>query len=223
MSPALRHTDLIDNDLMLRGVRIALHGRTLLSLDARVAPGTVLTVMGPSGSGKSTLLAWLGGFLDPVFEAQGIACVGSTELTSLPPEDRRAGLLFQDPLLFPHLSVAGNLLFAIPPDVKGRAKRRALAREALDGMGLGDTMDRDPDTLSGGQRARVALARTLLSRPRILLLDEPFSKLDAARRADARRVVFGRAREAGLPVILVTHDEADADAAGGPVHRLAEE
>ena len=223
MNSLLQTVEPITDDLVLRGVRIALNGRTLLSLDARVAPGTVLTVMGPSGSGKSTLLAWLGGFLDPVFDASGQAFVGTTELTSLPPEDRRAGLLFQDPLLFPHLSVAGNLVFAIPPDVKGRARRRALAREALVGMGLEDAMDRDPDTLSGGQRARVALARTLLSRPRILLLDEPFSKLDAARRADARRVVFDRAEEAGLPVILVTHDEADAEAAGGPVHRLAAE
>lgn len=210
------------NPLVLHDVRIALGARPLLTLDAAVRPGEVLTVMGPSGSGKSTLLAWLGGFLDPVFTASGRACVGDVELTALPAEERRAGLLFQDPLLFPHMSVGGNLLFAIPPAVKGRGRRRSLARAALERMGLPDAFDRDPDTLSGGQKARVALARTLLSEPRLLLLDEPFSKLDAERREDARRVVFDTAREAGLPVILVTHDEADATAAGGVVHRLTD-
>ena len=208
--------------LHLHDVRIALGPRPLVALDATVEPGEVLTVMGPSGSGKSTLLAWLGGFLDPVFTASGTACVGAVELTALPAEQRRAGLLFQDPLLFPHMSVGGNLLFAIPPDVKGRGRRRSMARAALEDVGLGGAFERDPDTLSGGQKARVALARTLLSGPRLLLLDEPFSKLDAERRADARRLVFDTARRAGLPVILVTHDQADAAAAGGPVHRLTD-
>ena len=214
--------DAPDGALVLSDVRIALGDRSLLALEATVGPGEVLTVMGPSGSGKSTLLAWLGGFLDPVFEARGRACIGDVELTALPAEERHAGLLFQDPLLFPHMSVCGNLLFAIPPDVKGKVRRRALAEEALGRMGLGETIDRDPETLSGGQKARVALVRTLLSEPRLLLLDEPFSKLDAPRRADARAIVFDTARAARLPVILVTHDEADAEAAGGEVHRLSD-
>ena len=208
--------------LTLRDVRISLDGRPLIALSATVLPGEVLTVMGPSGSGKSTLLAWLGGFLDPVFSASGSARVGDIELTELPAEDRRAGLLFQDPLLFPHMSVAGNLLFAIPPGVRGRDQRRQRAMDALRPLGLADAIDRDPDTLSGGQKARVALARTLLSEPRLLLLDEPFSKLDAERRADARATVFETARSAGLPVVLVTHDQADAEAAGGDVHRVGE-
>jgi putative thiamine transport system ATP-binding protein len=87
-------------------------------------------------------------------------------------------------------------------------------------MNLADFADRDPATLSGGQKGRVALARVLVSRPRLLLLDEPFSKLDMELRAQMRTLVFERARTAGLPVILVTHDEADAEAAGGPVHRI---
>ena len=219
--PAIRPA--MTDALALHDVCIALGPRTLLALDAHVSPGEVLTVMGPSGSGKSTMLAWLGGFLDPAFTATGMACVGAVELTALPAEERRAGLLFQDPLLFPHMSVGGNLLFAIPPAVKGRGRRRAMARAALEDVGLGDAFERDPDTLSGGQRARVALARTLLSEPRLLLLDEPFSKLDAARRDEARTLVFDTAKRAGLPVILVTHDEADAVAAGGAVHRLVDE
>ena len=178
--------------------------------------------MGPSGSGKSSLLAYIGGFLDPMFRATGKVFVGGVELTALPAEERHAGILFQDPLLFPHMSVAGNLLFAIQPQVRGKDKRLALAEAMLKGVGLEGAGDRDPATLSGGQKARVALARVLLSSPRALLLDEPFSKLDQGLRQQMRELVFTKAQDAGLPVILVTHDEADAIAAGGPVIRIGE-
>ena len=209
-----------DKGLFLDTVSIALNGRILLAVTHAVAPGEVLTIMGPSGSGKSTLLAYIGGFLDPAFQASGRVFSGGIDLTSLPAEERHAGILFQDPLLFPHMSVAGNLVFAIPPDVKGKAARLARADTALAGVGLDGMGNRDPDTLSGGQKARVALARVLLSSPRALLLDEPFSKLDQDLRRQMRELVFARARDAGLPVILVTHDEADAEAALGPVIRI---
>lgn len=203
--------------LTLENVRIALGGTPLLALSARVAPGEVLTVMGPSGSGKSTLLAWISGFLDPAFEATGRVLSGDDDITALAPEARHAGILFQDPLLFPHMSVEQNLLFAIPASVSGRAARRKQAEAALARTGLEGFGSRDPDTLSGGQKARVALARVLLSGPRMLLLDEPFSKLDAGLREQMRDLVFSTARASGLPVILVTHDVADAEAAGGAV------
>jgi putative thiamine transport system ATP-binding protein len=206
--------------LFLDHVRIALDGRELLDIDAHVAPGEVLTVMGPSGSGKSSLLAYVGGFLDPAFEASGRVRVGDVDLTALAPEDRHAGILFQDPLLFPHMSVAGNLVFALPQGSGSRAQRRQKAELMLAEVGLEGMADRDPDTLSGGQRARVALARVLLSRPR-MLLDEPFSKLDADLRQQMRELVFAKAGAAGLPTILVTHDAADAMAAGGPILRIA--
>ncbi len=208
--------------LELQDVRITLDGNQLLALDARVAPGEVLTVMGPSGSGKSTLLAWIGGFLDPVFEATGHVRIDGLDLGGLAPEDRRTGILFQDPLLFPHMSVAGNLLFAIPQQVKGKARRVEMVEQALDGVGLAGLGQRDPDTLSGGQKSRVALARVLLAEPRTLLLDEPFSKLDADLRAQMRSLVFAKAKSSRLPVILVTHDEADAQAAGGPIIRIGD-
>lgn len=207
--------------LRLKNVRIALKERELLRLDTVVEPGTVLTVMGPSGSGKSTFLAWAGGFLDPVFTATGRMMSGDTDLSRLPPEVRRAGLLFQDPLLFPHLSTGQNIAIALPQAIRGRAERMRLAAEALNEAGLDGFSERDPDTLSGGQKARVALMRVLVSRPRLLLLDEPFSKLDTGLRDTMRELVFSKARAAGLPVILVTHDEADAAAAGGEVFRLA--
>ncbi len=206
-----------DKGLILEGVSVDLAGRRLLAVDARVAPGEVLTVMGPSGSGKSSLIAHIGGFLDPAFTATGRVFAGGLELTALAAEDRHAGILFQDPLLFPHMSVGGNLLFAIPQAVGGRAERRAMAEAMLADVDLAGFLDRDPDTLSGGQKARVALARVLLSAPRMLMLDEPFSRLDAALRGQVRDLVFARARRRGLPVLLVTHDEADAEAAGGRV------
>jgi putative thiamine transport system ATP-binding protein len=146
--------------------------------------------------------------------------VSGTELTALAAEDRHAGVLFQDPLLFPHMSVAGNLAFALPAAVRGRAARWRLAEEALADVGLAGLGARDPDTLSGGQKARVALARVLLSAPRALLLDEPFSKLDADLREQMRELVFSKARKSALPVVLVTHDRADAKAAGGPLVRI---
>jgi putative thiamine transport system ATP-binding protein len=207
-------------ELVLDHVEIRLAGTLLLSLSSTVAPGSVLTVMGPSGSGKSTLLAYIGGFMDRAFKASGTVWAGGVELTALPAEDRHAGILFQDPLLFPHMSVGANLAFAIPASVRGRAARAALAGQALDGVSLGGMEKRDPDTLSGGEKARVALARVLLSSPRMLLLDEPFSKLDAGLRDQMRALVFAKARDNGLPVLLVTHDEADAQAAGGDVVRI---
>ncbi|MDH6231245.1 putative thiamine transport system ATP-binding protein [Mesorhizobium soli] len=212
-----------ENGLFLDDVTIALNGHRLVSVTHSVAPGKVLTVMGPSGSGKSSLLAYIGGFLPPAFQASGRVFSGDIELTALPAEDRHAGILFQDPLLFPHMSVGGNLVFAIPETVKGKAARTALAEAALEGVGLGGMAARDPDTLSGGQKARVALARALLSSPRMLLLDEPFSKLDANLRGQIRELVFSKARAGGLPVLLVTHDEADAEAAGGAVIRIGTE
>ena len=201
--------------LRLEGVRIALGERELLTVDRHVLPGETLTVMGPSGSGKSTLLAYVGGFLDPVFEGSGRILCGGRDIAQLPAQERHAGILFQDPLLFPHMSVGGNLVFAIPEAVTGRSARRKRAEAALVDIGLDGFFERDPDTLSGGQKARVALARVLLAEPNFLLLDEPFSKLDMQLRDQIRALVFERAKCTRLPVILVTHDAADAAAAGG--------
>lgn len=203
--------------LRLDAVRIRLGGETLAALDLEVGPGEVLTLMGPSGSGKSTLLGFLAGFLSGAFEADGRVLVDGRDVTALSPEDRRIGLLFQEPLLFPHLSVGGNLLFGLPKRTPDRAMRadRALAEAGLEGFG-----DRDVATLSGGQQSRVALLRVLLSEPRAMLLDEPFSRLDSHLRAEMRAYVFGSLRRRGLPAILVTHDQEDAEAAAGPVIRL---
>jgi len=201
--------------LILDKISLSLGERMLLSVDTIVQPGEILTIMGPSGSGKSSLLAGLAGFLDPVFCVTGAARIGGQNLLELEPEDRHVGLLFQDPLLFPHLSVGENIQFACPAHIKGKSVRRGLVEQALAHVDLAGFYDRHPDSLSGGQEARVALQRVLMAEPRALLLDEPFSKLDMKLRRQVRDVVFRAAKSVGLPVLMVTHDEADAIAAGG--------
>jgi putative thiamine transport system ATP-binding protein len=209
-------------DLILDEVALRLGDRLLVGpVSLTVPPSRAVTLMGPSGSGKSSLLAMICGTLDPAFRAEGRVRLGGREITGLPPERRGVGILFQDDLLFPHLSVGGNLAFALPPEVKGRTARRAAVAEALAEAGLAGFADRDPATLSGGQRARVAVMRTLLAAPSALLLDEPFSKLDGPLRERFRRFVFDHAARRRLPTLLVTHDPQDAAASDGPVIALS--
>jgi putative thiamine transport system ATP-binding protein len=177
--------------------------------------------MGPSGIGKSTLLDAIGGHLAHDFETSGRVLLDGRDVTALPPEARHVGVLFQEALLFPHLSVGDNLAFGLGPQVKGRAARRTAVEAALARAGLAGFHDRDPATLSGGQKARAALFRTLLAEPKALLLDEPFSRLDAGLRDEIRRFVFAGVAERGIPALLVTHDAADAEAAQGAIIDLA--
>ena len=187
-----------------------------------VAPGQILTLMGASGSGKSSVLAAIAGTLGSVNEGaqalrfEGSVTLAGTELTHLPTARRGIGLLFQDPLLFAHMTVAENLLFAVPPGP--RAERLKQVQQALADAEMADFGERDPATLSGGQRARVALMRALLAQPRALLLDEPFSKLDATLRDQFRAFVFEHIRRRNIPAVLVTHDTADI---ADPAHVLA--
>ena len=207
--------------LELCGVCLTLDRTQLFEkLDVAVPAGDVVTIMGPSGCGKSSLLAFICGTLPPVFGASGEARLDGETLDGLPPEQRHVGILFQDDLLFPHMSVGENLSFGLPPAVNRRVERRARVEAALAEAGLAGMADRDPDTLSGGQRGRVAVMRTLLSQPRALLLDEPFSKLDVDLRARFRTFVFAHARDNRIPTLLVTHDPSDAKAAAGPVIEL---
>ena len=206
-----------EHRLQLENIHISLEGKQLLALNAEISGGEVLTVMGPSGVGKSSLLAYLAGFLAPVFEAAGLIRLDGEVINELPAEQRHVGLLFQDALLFPHLSVGGNLRFALPATVQDKEAR---IEQALASIGLEGFAERDPETLSGGQRSRVALQRLLLSEPKAVLLDEPFSRLDTHLRREVREFVFAGLKAAGLPAIMVTHDAEDADAAGGRVIQL---
>jgi putative thiamine transport system ATP-binding protein len=212
---------MIADQLRLNDVALHLHGRLLIApLTFSVAPGEVVTLMGESGCGKSSLLAWLCGTLPAAFIATGHASIGEDDLTRLPLEARRLGILFQDDLLFPHLSVGQNLAFALPHHIRSRAERTERTAAALAEAGLAGYEKHDPATLSGGQRARVAVMRVLLAEPRALLLDEPFSKLDTATRQRFREFVFEHLRERRLPTLLVTHDPEDAAPTGGTVIHL---
>ena len=208
--------------LELRDVAISrqsgnLRARLFAPLSCRVQPGRPVTIMGPSGAGKSSLLAWLTGVLPPGLAGEGDVLLDGVSLRALPAHRRRLGILFQDDLLFPHMSVGENLAFGLPPGPDPATRRRTID-QALAGVELSGFADRDPATLSGGERARVALLRVLLSEPKALLLDEPFSKLDLTLRDRFRSLVFQSATH--LPVLLVSHDPQDSVAAGGAVLEL---
>ena len=140
-----QQTNATSHRLQLQDVRLSLRGTLLLALDADVCGGEIVTVMGPSGAGKSSLLAWLAGFLAPAFRASGTVLLDGRNVLALPAEQRRIGLLFQDPLLFPHLSVGGNLRFALPA---GKQDKDARVQAALVAVGLEGYAARDPDTRS---------------------------------------------------------------------------
>lgn len=188
--------------------RLATTRTTLIrDLQLSVEPGQIHTVMGASGSGKSSLLAAACGTLAPGLAFSGQVTLHGKRVDTLPTEGRRIGILFQDDLLFPHMTVAENLLFAVPPGAA--AHRMERVTRGLQDLEMPALANADPATLSGGQRARVALMRALLADPLALLLDEPFSKLDRDLRARLREFVFALVRKRQIPVLMVTHDEAD--------------
>lgn len=178
------------------------------NLSFSIEPGSVLALMGPSGSGKSSILSWLTGTSDGRIRAHGDVWLGDQRLSHVATENRRFGLMLQQDYLFPHMSVGDNLHFGLRGG--SRQSRKDRVSQSLVDAGLSGMEHRDPATLSGGQRARVSLVRTLLSDPQALLLDEPFSGLDTALREQIRRFTWQAASE--LPVLLVTHDLADVPA-----------
>jgi iron(III) transport system ATP-binding protein len=176
-------------------------------LNLQVAPGELLTLLGPSGCGKTTTLRLIAGLEEP---DGGEVWIDGRNMTGpfRPPERRGVGLVFQDYALFPHLNVLDNVLFGLRR--LPRAERLPRARETLSLVGLTVFESRMPHQLSGGQQQRVALARALAPRPRLLLLDEPFSNLDAQLRHATRQEVRTILRRSGVAAILVTHDQEEA-------------
>ena len=208
----------MQSSLEIKNCELYRQHELLLSLNEQVKGGEILTIMGPSGSGKSSLLNWLTGTLPSGFSASGEVWLNGKSINDLPAHLRHIGVLYQDALLFSHLSVSGNIAFAMP---KGNKKQRLEKIEhALEQIGLKGMANRHPDNLSGGQQARVALLRMLLSEPKAILLDEPFSKLDTQLRVGTRQLVFSQIREHKLPAIMVTHDHSDAEAANGKLITL---
>jgi iron(III) transport system ATP-binding protein len=183
--------------------------RAVAGVDLELGGGELVAVLGPSGCGKTTLLRLIAGFEVP---DAGTVVVGGEVVAGpgrlVPPERRRIGMVFQDYALFPHLKVGANVGFGLSRRPAG--ERRDLTRRALGLVGLSDRADRYPHELSGGERQRVALARALAPEPEVVLLDEPFSSLDATLRAELRREVHGILRAAGATALLVTHDQEEA-------------
>ncbi len=172
-----------------------------------VSAGHILALLGPSGCGKTTTLRLIAGFEE--LDAGSIEIVGQLVASpgrQLPPEKRRAGMVFQDYAIFPHLSVAGNIAFGLPPT----AAKKKRVQEALALVGLDSLGERMPHELSGGQQQRVALARALAPQPAVLLLDEPFSNLDAALRVEVRQEVKDLLKRTGTTAVFVTHDQEEA-------------
>ena len=205
--------------LLLENISLTIGDVLLIkSFTLSIEAGEIVTLMGPSGCGKSSLLAYIAGDLTAPMHGSGRVLLDGVDLTRMPPERRQVGRLFQDDLLFPHLSVSENLLFGIP---RGRsAERRSLVNDALAQAQLEGLENRAPQTLSNGQKARVALFRALMAKPQAMLLDEPFSKLDAELRQSIRNYVFAHLRERNIPTLLVTHDREDAPS-GGRIFRIS--
>lgn len=196
--------------LSLTNLTIRKHdGAELFSnLTISIEPGEILSLMGPSGCGKSTLLDAVAGHLSDEFRYDGEVSLAGERIDRLSPHLRSVGILFQDDLLFPHLNVWENLAFALPNSVKKQARKEA-ALASLKQLSLLELADSMPDQISGGQRARVSLARMLLAKPKAVLLDEPFSKLDKSLRSQFRDWVFQELKRANVPALMVTHDEQD--------------
>jgi len=196
----------------LRSISLAYHGHVVLrDIDLAVERGEIVAIVGPSGSGKSSLLRAVGGFLDPssgslLIDGELVA----DEQQSTPPEHRRVGFVFQQYALWPHMSVRENVSYPWRTRGVDEVGRNRLADELLDQVGLKGLENRSPSSLSGGQQQRVALARGLAGDPRLLLLDEPLSSVDAARRDELQSLIGDVVRARNLTTLITTHDQREA-------------
>jgi ABC-type Fe3+/spermidine/putrescine transport system ATPase subunit len=195
------------------------HRSLLVNVGLQVQAGEIVALLGPSGSGKSTLLRILAGLEAP---DGGSVWMDGQDITAVAPERRGFALMFQDFALFPHLDVRDNVAFGLIEQKISRREARARAIQLLERFGLGPQVTQRVWTLSGGEQQRVALASALITRPRALLLDEPFSALDAELRLHLQEEFRQRIQEAGMATLLVTHDETEARAMAARGWRLSQ-
>jgi spermidine/putrescine ABC transporter ATP-binding subunit len=182
------------------------------NVNLEINAGEFFALLGPSGCGKSTLLRMIAGFEMP---SEGQIIIDGQDMSTVPANKRPVNMVFQSYAVFPHLSVADNVAYGLKIDGVGRAERDARVQEGLDLVRLGALGDRKPDQLSGGQRQRVALARALVKKPKVLLLDEPLSALDAKLREAMRFELSQLQEKVGITFVMVTHDQDEALAMAG--------
>jgi len=197
--------------LAVRGLTHRFGAFQLGPLELELEAGSYAVLLGPSGSGKTMLLQTLAGLFP---DASGAITLDGRDVTRLPPERRGIGLVFQHAALFPHFSVRGNLEYGLRAQRLAPAERRERVESLIARLRLGPVLERPVKTLSGGEAQRVAIARTLATRPRLLLLDEPLSLLDLHARQELRAELAALHRELGLTTLHVTHDREEARALG---------
>ena len=178
------------------------------NLNLKVEKGKILTIFGISGVGKSSLINVISGIFEDNLSFKGDIVLNNKRLNETAAENRRIGLLLQEGVLFPHLTVKQNLLFGMNKNLKNKEKS-LLIENHLQKSNMDGFQERYPNTLSGGQKARIACLRAILSEPIALLLDEPFSSLDPDQRNSFRLFVIKQVKDRNIPCILVTHDESD--------------
>jgi putative spermidine/putrescine transport system ATP-binding protein len=176
-------------------------------IDLKIGEGEFFSLLGPSGCGKSTTLRMIAGFIRPT---SGEIFIGSDEVTALPPEKRDIGIVFQNYAIFPHMSVAENIAFGLKLRKRPKEEVRSKVKAALQQVGLAGYEDRYQRQLSGGEQQRVALARVLVTEPRILLLDEPLSALDKSLREEMKYWIKDLQKRLGITTVYVTHDQDEA-------------
>ena len=201
--------------IAIKKLRVALGSFLLEDIDLEVEQGEYFIILGPTGAGKTVLLEAIAG-IHPV--AQGEVWVRGREVAKLNPEKRGIGIVYQDQVLFPHLSAEKNIAFGLKVKKHPKQEIKAKVEAMAEMLGIGHLLERKPETLSGGEKQKVALARALVTKPEVLLLDEPLSAVDLETREQMQRELKEMHRRVGVTIIHVTHDFEEAVALG---HRVA--